>query len=401
MGAFAAACYAARPERWLIPVLSDLTRPPGRTLVLSLGKGAIPMAEAFGGAWTGDWTGLAVAPKGEARVVPGFEVLEASHPVPDASSLAAGEASLAFAARAGPQDLLLVLVSGGASSLLCAPIPGVSLEQKAAVTGRLLASGAGIAQINAVRRALSRVKGGGLSRAGRAGRTVTIAQSDVPDDNPADIGSGPGLRSPTTVADALAVLTRHAPDLLEAVAGPIHAFAAERSHPIGRVSASVPLGISAGAAAAAEFLRDDGWEAGDLGSVSGDADLTGRAHAALLTGGRRALVSGGELSLAVPRGAKGRGGRNQHYLLSLAVELAGRNDIWALAADTDGIDGSSDAAGAWIDPALLGTLDRIEAEAALADFDAHGFFERHDRLIRTGPTGVNLGDLRIVLVDPA
>jgi glycerate 2-kinase len=400
--AFDAALAAANPNIWLAPHIRSLPRPTGAVRVLSLGKGAIAMAETFGAEFHGDWSGLAVTPAGTARPVAGFRVLESAHPVPDERSAAAGEAVLDFAASAAPDDLLLVLMSGGASSLVCAPIAGVSLQQKAEVNRRLLASGAGIEAINVVRRALSRTKGGGLLRATPAGMVVTLAASDVPSDRIWDIGSGPAVPSPSGVAEAMAELNNHAPDLAVGLAAPLERHARDLQMPERRWSGEVALGIEDGAGAAVSRLGAAGVAARhggvrDCGVNS--AVFTHRCELEALGSG--AIVSCGELSQAVPEGATGRGGRNQHFLLSLAVELAGRTDIWALAADTDGIDGSSTAAGAWIDPGLLATLDQGEARAALAAFDAHGFFERHRRLIETGPTGVNLGDLRILIVDPA
>ena len=396
---FDAAVAAADPDRWLKPAIAALERPAGRVKVLSLGKAAIPMARTFAGAFDGRWAGLAVAPSGEGAPVEGFRVLEGAHPVPDERSLAAGEAALAFAAGGGPEDLLLVLISGGASAVACAPIAGVPLHRKVETTRRLLASGASIAEINTVRRACSRLKGGGLLRATQAGRVLTIAMSDVPGDGLADIGSGPAVPNPTNAQDAIAVLRSRAPDLAAPLAQAMRIHAAKSAAVRTPWRAEVGFRIGDAAEAAFAHLRGRGVEAHLLGAIAGDAAQTASVHAGRLAAGQ-SLVSGGELSVPVPDGASGRGGRNQHYLLALAIGLAGRGDVWALAADTDGKDGSSDAAGAWVDPALLGELDVEEAHAALAAFDAHGFFERHGRLLRTGPTGVNVGDLRLALVDP-
>lgn len=402
--AFDAAVTAASPGVWLADPIQGLRlpirNPASGVQVIALGKGSIAMVEAIPAFVPFGWRGLVVTPHGTARPVDRCEVLEAGHPVPDTASLAAGEAALARAAEATPDDILLLLLSGGASALACAPIPGVSLAAKAEVSRQLLGSGASIGELNTVRRALSRLKGGGLARATRASRVVTLAMSDVPGDVLADIGSGPGVPSPTGVEEALAVLHRFAPELVDELRPPMQAWAASQASITTPTEARVGFPIDGGVRAAASALAQRGWAVERTGVLTGGIAVAVQAALTHLAGGRRAVVSGGELSLAVPGGASGRGGRNQHYLLSLAVALAGRTDVWALAADTDGIDGSSDAAGAWIDPALLGALDRAEAAAALAAYDAHGFFERHGRLIRTGPTGVNVGDLRIALVQP-
>ncbi|MBX7250009.1 MAG: DUF4147 domain-containing protein [Caulobacteraceae bacterium] len=400
--AFDAAIAAADPALWLAPALAQVEPRAGEVRVLALGKAAIPMAETFGRVWRGAWRGLAVAPPGAARPVAGFTVLEGAHPVPDARSLAAGEAALAFAREGRPEDLLLVLMSGGASALACAPIPGVDLALKAHVTRVLLASGAGIGELNSVRRALSRLKGGGLARAAGTGRVLTLAMSDVPGDRLADIGSGPGLPSPTGAPEAMAALGAHAPDLADSLAGPIEAWAASLGPIEARTEGRVALPLDGGVRAAAAALAIAGWPVEQLGVIGGDVGPACDRHLRRLADGRRrAVVSGGELAVAVPSGAVGRGGRNQHFLLCLVASLAGRGGLWGLAADTDGVDGSSDAAGAWFDPDLLGEAVAAEAQAALAGFDAHGFFHRRGRLVATGPTGVNVGDLRILLIDPS
>lgn len=392
--AFGYALDAAEPARWLAPALAKAGI-DGPVRVLALGKSAVAMAEAFVALGGRPTAGLAVTVAGTGRAVDGFEILESAHPVPDERSLRAGEAVLAFAAATAADETLLVLVSGGTSALVCAPIAGVSLEEKAALTRSLLASGAAIGDINRVRRALSRVKGGGLLRATGRARVVTIAQSDVPGDRLDQIGSGPSVEAVADPEAAIALLHRCAPAQETALAGPIREQARRASPIQARWTAMVGFGIEDGARAAARFLGD----ARNLGVFETDAAVAASAHReAIEAGGAGVYVSCGELSVAVPALATGRGGRNQHFLLNLAVELAGRSDVWALAADTDGVDGSSDAAGATLDPDLLATLDVGEARAALANFDAHGFFARHGRLIETGPTGVNVGDLRMVLV---
>jgi hydroxypyruvate reductase len=400
--AFDAAVGAANPDLWLKPALETLEPPAGTVRVIALGKAAVPMAETFARTWRGPWSGLAVAPAGSTRTVDGFLVLEGAHPVPDGRSAAAGDAALAFARGGGPDDLLLVLMSGGASALACAPIPGVSLAQKAEATRRLLISGAGIGELNTVRRALSRLKGGGLARATGAGRVLTLAMSDVPGDRLADIGSGPGVPSPTGADEALAILRNLTPELAGDLVGPVEAWGAGLQPVVARVEGRVALPLDGGVRAVDALLAMAGWPVEQLGVIGGDVGEACERHLRRLADGRRrAVVSGGELSVAVPPGASGRGGRNQHFLLCLAASLAGRGDVWGLAADTDGIDGSSPAAGAWLDPGLLATLDADEARIALGAFDAHGFFAKRGRLVETGPTGVNVGDLRILLVDPA
>lgn len=398
--AFLAAVDAARAENWLPPTLAELEPPPGQTCVLAVGKGADEAARVFAARWPRPFTGLAIAP-GAAEPAAGFERLEAGHPVPDARSLAAGRAALAFAGEAGPDDLLLVLVSGGASSLMCAPTAGLDLPTKAALTTVLLRSGASIGELNAVRRALSQVKGGGLLRATGAGRVTTLAVSDVPGDAIADIGSGPAVPSPTGAAEALAVLRRRAPQLWVAIQPLLRDPPAPKAG--AEVRARVVFRPADALAAAARVLETAGVAVDLLGAdLGGEAREVGARHAGLLSvGGPRALLSGGELDVSLPADrAFGRGGRNQEYLLALAAALAGRTDVRALAADTDGRDGSEPVAGAWIDPAFLLELTREEADAALTRHDSYGLFAAHGRALVTGPTGVNVGDFRLVLVDP-
>lgn len=395
--AFDAAVAAARPESWLAPALADLRPPKGVTRVVALGKSAIPMADAAGRALIGPVDGLAIA-VGEPRPVSGFRVVAGAHPVPDETSLTAGEAALAFAAASGPDDRLLLLVSGGASAAACAPIPGVALGDKAALTRRLLASGADIAEINTVRRALSRLKGGGLARAAR-GEALTLAMSDVPDDALHDIGSGPGAPSPTGAEEALAVLRTHAPSFVPRLGPAMRAWGAcaDRSGGEGRVL----LRIGDVLEAAAAVLVRAGWPVRNLGSLTGDVEATAEAHAALAARGRPlVLLSGGELTSVLPQ-RPGRGGRNTAYLLALARALAGRADVWALAADTDGVDGAAGAAGAMLLAGQIARLDPGAAGAALRRGDSAGFLDGLGALLHAGPTGVNAGDLRLVLVGPA
>jgi glycerate-2-kinase len=381
-----AGAEACLPARVLPRHLPEAPR--GRTVALALGKAAAGMAEALEAAWEGALSGLAIAPHGTRASLRHMELLTAAHPVPDAASAAAAERLLALAASAGPDDLVLVLLSGGASSLACLPGEGLALADKQALTAALLRSGAEIAEINCVRRHLSRIKGGRIGLAAMPARLVTLAISDVAGDRPEDIGSGPTVADPSTIADARAVLARYG----------IEAPAAGWSESAKSLSGDyriVANNAAALAAAAAEAERL-GYHPVLLGEAADEARDIGRAHAelALRTGGRCALISGGELTVTV-RGS-GRGGRNQEYALAAAAVLAGSR-VAGLAADTDGIDGNSDAAGSFFDGA---TATPPEAAQALAANDSGAFLARKGALFVTGPTGTNVSDLRILLTPP-
>lgn len=372
---------ACLPER-VVP--RHLPPPPaGRTILIALGKAAVPMAAAAESRWDGPLCGLAVAPRGTEARLERIDVAGAAHPVPDSSSLAAAERLLALAAGAGADDLVLVLLSGGASALACLPGEGLDLAEKQRLTSALLRSGAGIREINCVRRHLSRFKGGRLALAAAAARLATLAISDVPGDRPEDIGSGPTAADPTSVADARAVLRRHGLDEPER----------GWSETPDRVPGDYRL-VASGAdavAAAAAQARRLGYQVRLLDAV-GEAREAGRGHArlALEAPPRTALISGGELDVTV-RGS-GRGGRNQEYALAAALALAGRPGISGLAADTDGVDGLSEAAGAFFSGG-----GAPAGEAALAANDSGTWFAARGDLFVTGPTGTNVSDLRIIL----
>jgi hydroxypyruvate reductase len=377
---------ACLPARVLPPHLPE--PPRGRTVALALGKAAAGMAEALEGAWDGPLSGLVVAPHGTRASLRHMELVTAAHPVPDAASAIAAERLLTLASSAGPDDLVLVLLSGGASSLACLPGDGLALAEKQALTAALLRSGAVIGEINCVRRHLSRIKGGRLGLAAMPARLVTLAISDVPGDRPEDIGSGPTVPDASTVADALAVLARHG------IGAPAAGWS-ESAKTVPGAYRIIASNAAALAAAAAEAERL-GYRPVLLGEAAGEARDVGRAHAelALRTGGRCALISGGELSVTVRGG--GRGGRNQEYALAAAAILAG-SAVVGLAADTDGIDGTSHAAGAFFGG---DTAAPHEAAPALAANDSGAFLARKRALLVTGPTGTNVSDLRILLTPP-
>jgi hydroxypyruvate reductase len=358
--------------------------PPGRTVLLALGKAAVPMARAVERRWPGPLSGLAVTPRGSEAAPGRSEILAAAHPVPGESSVAAAERLLALARGAGPDDLALVLLSGGASALACLPGDGLSLAAKQRLTRDLLRCGASVAEINCVRRHLSRFKGGRLALAAAPARLLTLAISDVVGDAPHDIGSGPTAADPTKVADARAILARHR----------LEAPALGWSETPDRVPGEYRLvarGADALEAAAAEARRL-GYKARLL-ECEGEAREVGREHARLASEAEpgTAFISGGELTVTV-RGS-GRGGPNQEY--ALAAALAGAAGICGLAADTDGIDGASEAAGAFFEGG-----DCAGAEAALDANDSGAWFERRGAAFVTGPTGTNVSDLRIILTGP-
>ena len=401
-GLFYAALGAVDPLRCTPP---HLPQPPeGRTVVIACGKAAAAMARAVEDHWTGSLSGLAVTRYGHGVECRRIEVIEAGHPVPDEAAARAAEKALDLAGALGPDDLLLALISGGGSSLMTLPAPGLSLADKRAVTSALLRSGAPIGQINTVRRHLSAIKGGRLAAAAAPARVVTLVISDVPGDDPAEVASGPTLADGSTPADALAVMARWN------IAAP-PAVIAHLTRPAAPIPpAAEPARVIAAAAtaldAAATAARAAGIEPMILGDdIEGEAREVGAAHARLALerrgpGRPMVLLSGGETTVTVT--AKGgRGGRNAEYLAGLVLALDGAPGIHALACDTDGIDGTEVNAGAVAGPdslARAGALG-LDAAALLAANDAWSLFAALGDLVVTGPTRTNVNDFRAVLLD--
>jgi hydroxypyruvate reductase len=379
---------ACLPSRVLPPHLPE--PPRGRTIVLALGKAAGGMAEALEAHWPSPLEGLALVPHGTGARLRQIALIHAAHPVPDEASVEAGGRLLALAAEAGPDDLVLVLLSGGASSLACLPGEGLTLAEKQRLTHALLRSGAPIADVNCVRRHLSRIKGGRLAAAAAPARLVTLAISDVAGDRPQDIGSGPTVADSSTVADAREVLRRYG------LAAPASGWSETPKRVAGEFR--IVAGNDRALAAAAEEARSLGYEPLLLGSCEGEAREVGRVHAALALRrqGRTALISGGELTVTVA--GRGSGGPNREYALGAAIALVGSGVI-GLAADTDGLDGSAGAAGAFFNGSTLARSSR-NAEAALSDNDSGSFFATLGDAFVAGPTGTNVNDLRVILAGP-
>ncbi len=406
------AVRVARPETCLPPRLPP--PPAGRTVVVGAGKAAAAMARAVEQAWPGPLEGLVVTRYGHAVPCRRIEVAEAGHPVPDQAGAAAARRILERVRGLGPDDLVLCLISGGGSSLLALPAPGLTLEDKQAVGRALLRSGAPIGAINVVRKHLSAIKGGRLAAAAAPAPLVTLAISDVPGDDPSLIASGPTVPDPSTFAEARAILARHGIEPPEPVRRHLAAAAEETPKPGDPAFANARLELAArpqqSLEAAAELARRHGLTPLILSDrIEGEAREVARVLAAIALQAARfgqpaappcVLLSGGETTVTV-RGS-GRGGRNAELQLALAVALDGHPAVWALAADTDGIDGSEDNAGALVAPDTLRRATRrgIDPSARLADNDGYGFFEALGDLVVTGPTLTNVNDFRAVLVLP-
>jgi hydroxypyruvate reductase len=393
-GAFLAGVEACRAlalvQQWLPG------RPRGRTIVLAAGKAAVPMAQAVEQVWDG-LEGLVVTRRGYGGPLAQLELIEASHPVADAASEMAATRLLALAESAGEEDLVLVLLSGGASALLAAPNPPMTLADKQALTRALLGSGASIGEINLVRRHLSRIKGGRLAKAAWPARVVTLAVSDVTGDNPADIGSGPTVADAGTIGEARAVLARYGIAEPAGWSESVKPGAKELERASFRIVADAGVALDAVAA----HLTAAGYAVELIArEATGEARAVAAEHAALALAarGRIALLSGGELTVTIK--GKGRGGPNQEYALALALALNGTQGICALAADTDGVDGSHDVAGAYIDAGTLRALGEANARKALEANDAGTALDAIGALFVTGPTRTNINDLRMILIDP-
>ena len=410
---FDAAVAEAMPD---VVVPRHLPPPPaGRTIVVGAGKAAASMARAVEQAWPVDrpLSGLVVTRYGYgvgplARI----EVVEASHPVPDAAGQAAAERILDLAYGAGPDDLVLCLISGGGSALLSLPAPGVTLADKQALNRALLQCGASIQEMNCVRKHLSAIKAGRLALAAAPAKVVSLIISDVPGDDPAVIASGPTVADSSTLADARAVLARYAIDVPPAVHAALRDPAAETPKPGHPAFADALVRMvatpQASLEAAANIARKAGVTPLILGdAIEGEARELGRIMAGIA---RQAalhnqpapvpcvLISGGETTVTL-RG-KGRGGRNVEFLLALAIAMDGLANVHAIAGDTDGVDGSEDVAGAIITPDTLARARQlnIAPRDSLANNDGHGFFESLGDQVVTGPTFTNVNDFRAVLV---
>jgi len=413
---FHKAVGAAHPASALPPHLPE---PPsrGRLVILAAGKAAGSMTQIAEQRYAelpqNRIAGLGVTRHGYGRPTKRIPVIEAGHPVPDKIGVSATKRVLALADAVDANDLVLVLLSGGASANWIAPAPGLALQEKQAVTRALLRSGANIGEMNAVRKHLSRIKGGRLAKRAHPAKVVTLAISDVPGDDPAVIGSGPTVPDPTTLADAREIVRRYRLELPDVVARALDDPANETPKPgdniFGRSDYRIVARPADALRAAAERADAAGYECVMLGDrLQGEAREVAAEHARLaleLRGQNRraAILSGGELTVAL-RG-NGRGGPNQEYALALAIHLNGKPGIAALAADTDGTDGGGgrpdDPAGAFVDPTTLEQARRagLDPAAFLADNDSTGFFNGIGGLFRPGPTFTNVTDFRAIVVD--
>jgi hydroxypyruvate reductase len=387
-------------------------KPTGRCVVVGAGKSAAVMAAALEEAWPDvALEGVVVTRYGHAVPTGRIAVRESSHPVPDANGEAAAREILAAVQNLGPDDLVVALMSGGASALLPLPAPGLTLADKQAVNRALLASGATISEMNCVRKHLSAIKGGRLAAAAAPARVVTLAISDVPGDDFAVIGSGPTVPDPTNFAQARAILAKYAiapsPQVAARLAqeadetpkpGSLHADARMIATPMMalRAAAEAARGLGLSPLILGDALEGESREMGTvLAGIARSVRTHGEPAAAPTV-----LLSGGETTVTIGAGPAGRGGRNTEFLLGLTVALAGADTIWAVAGDTDGIDGTEDAAGAIVAPDTLARARALglDPPAILAGHDSFSLFDALGDLIRTGPTLTNVNDFRAILI---
>jgi glycerate 2-kinase len=411
---FRAAVDAALPERILPPHLP--APPAGRTIVLGAGKASAAMAAAVEAHWQRPVEGLVVTRYGHAVPTRQVEIVEAAHPVPDAAGAAAAARLLALADAAGPDDLVLALISGGGSALLALPPEGIDHADIQAVNRALLASGAPIDAMNCVRRHLSRITGGRLAAAAHPARTLALLISDVPGDDPVAIASGPTVADRTTLADARAVVERWRLDLPAAIAEALEDPANESVKPgdprLARTETRIVAAPMASLEAAAASARGFGLTPSILGdALEGEARALGAAMAVDALDAQRGLAPGdpplvllssGETTVTLPRDGRalGTGGRNVDFLLGLIGRLEGAAGIHAIACDTDGVDGGAEVAGAIAAPDSLARGGRAAYERALASYDGHGFFAAIGDQVVTGPTLTNVNDFRAILIEP-
>ena len=412
-GMFDAAIASAQPALCLPPHLPSVESVgAGRLIVIGAGKASAAMARAVEDHWTGPLSGLVVTRYGYGVPCERIEIVEASHPVPDAAGLRAAQRMLEVVQGLKPEDLVLCLISGGGSSLLPLPSPGLTLEDKQTVSRALLASGASIREMNCVRRHLSAIKGGRLAAACHPARVLTLTISDVPGDDPSDIASGPTVVDPTTCQDALDIIRRYNIALPAAVLAVLESGEGESVKPGDPRLAGAELRMIATPQMALEAAAKVGREAGIAVHILGDA-LEGEARdvgkvlagMALQVAVRNqpftapcVLLSGGETTVTV-RG-QGRGGRNVECLLSMAIALGGQPGVHALAGDTDGVDGQEEIAGALIAPDTLARAWSLglPPKDRLATNDGHGFFEALGDSVVTGPTLTNVNDFRAIYI---
>lgn len=409
---FDTAVAAADPRK----VLAEHLPPKptsGRCIVVGGGKSAAVMAAALEDAWPDvALEGTVVTRYGHAVPTRRIEVIEASHPVPDANSERGARRLLERVRGLGPDDLVIALMSGGASALLAAPAPGLTLTDKQAINRALLACGANIAEMNAVRKHLSAIKGGRLAAAAAPARVVTLAISDVPGDDPAVIGSGPTVPDPTTFADARALIARYGITPPPAVAERLRQDADETPKPGSlphsdfRMIATPVMALEAVAQAAramglTHLILGDALEgeAREVGTIMAGIARGIRAHGHPIKA-PALLLSGGETTVTLGDGPLGRGGRNTEFLLGLTIALDGASGIWAVAGDTDGVDGIEEVAGAIATPDTLARtrVRGLDPRAMLAGHDSHTLFGAIGDQIVTGPTLTNVNDFRAILV---
>lgn len=385
--------------------------PKGRTVVVGAGKAAAAMARVVEERWHSPLSGLVITRHGHALPCQRIEVAEAGHPLSDDAGVQATARMLAMLEDLGADDLVICLISGGGSALLAAPPPGVSLADERALIKDLLGCGAAISELNCVRKHLSLARGGRLALAAAPARVVTLIISDVPGDEPSTIASGPTIPDPTRRREARDVIAAYGLRLPQSIADWLDNPASETPKP-GAFQTECHLVATPQMAleAAAEVARGFGYRPLILGSaIEGEARECARLHADIVRQVRLhgepapapcVLLSGGETTVTVT--GPGRGGRNAEFLLALSLALDGMEGVHAIAADTDGIDGSEDNAGAIVGPDILarGQAAGISAPAHLAANDAYGFFQAAESLLVTGPTLTNVNDFRAILIDP-
>lgn len=408
---FDAAIEAAQPKHCIPLYLPP--EPKGRAIVIGAGKAAAEMARVVEQHWVSKLEGMVVTRYGYGVPCSKIQIIEAAHPVPDANGLAASQQMLDMVSNLSSEDTVLCLISGGGSSLLPLPLPGITLEDKQLLNKELLKSGASISEMNCVRRHLSAIKGGRLAAACYPAKLITLAISDVPGDHPADIASGPTIGDITTCQDALSIIERYKIKVSESILTILKSGVGETIKPDDLLIAKNEFHLIAtpqySLEVAAEKARLQGITPYILGdTIEGNACDLGKVLGAITQSTILhqhpfntpcVLLSGGETTVVVK--GNGRGGRNVEFLLSLAITLKGLPNVYALAGDTDGVDGAEEVAGAILTPDTLARAWQlgINPQESLDNNDAHTFFKALNDQVITGPTLTNVNDFRAILIE--